>query len=128
MGFFLKIGKKQTLFLFIKKYNKQSIKNYRPVSILPICGKIFERLVYRQEHIFFFDWKQLNISKSCIKITHDIYQSFDDGWRVRGVFRTYQKRLAKSGVNAWYLNQNKIVYRKIYQRSLKTFFLMNVKE
>ena len=52
MGFFLKIGKKQTLFLFIKKYNKQSIKNYRPVSILPICGKIFERLVYR--NIFSF--------------------------------------------------------------------------
>ena len=126
MGFFLKIGKKQTLFLYIKKYNKQSIKNYRPVSILPICGKIFERLVYR--NIFSFLIEQLNISKSCIKITHDIYQSFDDGWRVRGVFRTYQKRLAKSGVKVWYLNQNKIVYRKIYQRSLKTFFLMNVKE
>ena len=29
-----------------KKDSKQLIKNYRPVSLLPICGKIFERLVY----------------------------------------------------------------------------------
>ena len=29
-----------------KKDDKQSVKNYRPVSLLPICGKIFERLIY----------------------------------------------------------------------------------
>ena len=26
-----------------KKGNKQLIKNYRPISLLPICGKIFEK-------------------------------------------------------------------------------------
>ena len=29
-----------------KKSDKQILKNYRPVSLLPICGKIFERLWY----------------------------------------------------------------------------------
>ena len=29
-----------------KKDDKQNITNYRPVSLLPICGKIFERLIY----------------------------------------------------------------------------------
>ena len=29
-----------------KKGYKQTIKNYRPVSFLPICWKIFERLLY----------------------------------------------------------------------------------
>ena len=29
-----------------KKGNKQILENYRPVSLLPICGKIFERLIY----------------------------------------------------------------------------------
>ena len=29
-----------------KKGDKQTIKNYRLVSLLPICGKIFERLLY----------------------------------------------------------------------------------
>ena len=36
-----------------KKGDKQTIKNYRPVSLLPICGKIFERLLYDTMLIFF---------------------------------------------------------------------------
>ena len=31
-----------------KKDSKQLIKNYRPVSLLPICDKIFERLIYNE--------------------------------------------------------------------------------
>ena len=29
-----------------KKSDKQILKNYQPVSLLPICGKVFERLIY----------------------------------------------------------------------------------
>ena len=29
-----------------KKGNKQLIKNYRPISLLPICGKIFEKIIF----------------------------------------------------------------------------------
>ena len=29
-----------------KKEDKQLVKNYRPISLLPICGKIFEKLVF----------------------------------------------------------------------------------
>ena len=36
-----------------KKDDKQNIKNYRPVSLLPICGKIFERLIYNVIYDFF---------------------------------------------------------------------------
>ena len=28
-----------------KKEDQQTLKNYRPVSLLPICGKILKRLV-----------------------------------------------------------------------------------
>ena len=31
-----------------KKNDKQLVKNYRPISLLPICGKIFERLIYNK--------------------------------------------------------------------------------
>ena len=37
-----------------KKGNKQSLKNYRPISLLPICSKIFERLVYNEMFTFFY--------------------------------------------------------------------------
>ena len=30
------------------KESKQLVKKYRPVPLLPICGKIFERLIYKE--------------------------------------------------------------------------------
>ena len=43
-GVFLSEWKKGNIVPCYKKGVKQNIKNYRPVSLLPICGKIFERL------------------------------------------------------------------------------------
>ena len=38
--------KKVNVFPIHKKADKQLMENYRPVSLLPICGKIFERLIF----------------------------------------------------------------------------------
>ena len=67
-----------------KKGDTQCLKNYRPVSLLPICGKIFERLIF--DEMFRFLNKNNLISSnqsgfkkedSCINqlvsITHEIY-------------------------------------------------------
>ena len=35
-----------------KKGDKQVLRNYRPVSLLAICGKIFERLIYNNLYEF----------------------------------------------------------------------------
>ena len=38
--------KKAHVILVHKKGHKQIIKNYRPVSLLPICSKIFEKIIF----------------------------------------------------------------------------------
>ena len=92
-----------------KKGDKQTLKNYRPVSLLPICGKIFKRLIFNEMFKFFFDNKLITTnqfgfkpSDSCINqllsITHEIYKSFDDGLEVRSVFLDISKAFDK----VWY--------------------------
>ena len=77
------------LFLSIKKADQQILKIYRPVYLLPICGKFFERLIYNNLFEYFiennlisqnqFDFKPGNICMNqLISITHEIYQSFDE--------------------------------------------------
>ena len=38
--------KKANVLLIHKKENRQLKKNYIPISLLPICGKIFEKLMF----------------------------------------------------------------------------------
>ena len=35
-----------------KKEDKQLVKNYRPISLLPICGKIFEKLIFNSLYFY----------------------------------------------------------------------------
>ena len=81
----------------LQKGDKQNLKNYRSVSLLPICGKNFERLVFNEIFSFFLvnnllapNESDFKSGDSCINqllsITHDIYSSFDDGFEGRSVF------------------------------------------
>ena len=79
--------KKGNIVRIHRKGDKQNIKNYQPVSLLPICGKIFERLIGFQP------------GDSCINqllsITHEIFTSFDNGLGVRSVFLDISKAFGK---------------------------------
>ena len=52
-GVFPSVWKKGNIVPIHKNGDKQNIKNYRPVSLLPICGKIFERLIFNEMFIYF---------------------------------------------------------------------------
>ena len=89
-----------------KKGDKQSLKNYRPISLLPICGKILERLLYNSMFNFFMENDLISQNQSGFKtgdscvnqllsITHDIYKAFDDGYEVRAVFLDISKAFDK---------------------------------
>ena len=86
-----------------KKGKKQHIKNYRPVSLLPICSKIFERIIYDK---YLLDNNLISPKQSgfrpgdfCINqllsITHDVFISFDNDFEVRGVFLDISKAFDK---------------------------------
>ena len=98
--------KKANIVRLHKKGDKQTLKNYRPVSLLPICGKIFERLIFNEMFRFFLDNKLISTNHSGFKpgdscidqllsITHEIYRSFDDELEVRSVFLDVSKAFDK---------------------------------
>ena len=47
-----------------RKGDKQIIINYRPVSLLPICGKIFERLIFNSLYEYVEENKLLSMHQS----------------------------------------------------------------
>ena len=80
-----------------KKSHKQVLKNYRPIPLLPICGKKFERLIFNKMFKFFVDNDLTSPYQSRFKrgdswidqvfsVTHDIYTPFDDRLEIKGVF------------------------------------------
>ena len=85
-----------------KKESKQLVKNYRPVSLLPNCGKIFECLIYNELNPYLTDNNLMSSHQSgfkgggsCINqllsITREVYKSFDEGFEVRRVFLDISK-------------------------------------
>ena len=74
-----------------------NVKNHRPVSLLPIFGKIFKLLIYNGMYSCFIESDLISSNQSCFKsgdscinhlllIARDIYQSLDQGYKERGVF------------------------------------------
>ena len=78
------LWKKSNICPIHKKGDKQIINNYRPVSLLPICGKIFERLIFNSLFEYLEKYKLLSahqsgfrVNDSCVdqllSIVHNIY-------------------------------------------------------
>ena len=54
-GIFPREWKMANVVLIHKRDDKQNVKNYRTVSLLPIFGKIFEHLIYNEMYSFFLE-------------------------------------------------------------------------
>ena len=89
-----------------KKNSRQSVSNYSPISLLPICGKIFEKLMFDSMYSFFHVNNLLSKNQSgftpgdstinqLLSITTDIYESFEDYEEVRAVFLDISKAFDK---------------------------------
>ena len=114
--------KKANVVPVFKKGDKQLLKNYPPISLLPIAVKIFERLLYYQMFEFFIrndlisgNQSGLKPYDSCINqllaITHKIQKCFGACLDERAVFLDISKafdRIWHQGL-LYKLNQNGIL-------------------
>ena len=91
-----------------KKENKQTLEHYGAVPLLPICGKILERLTFNEMFNFFIKNKLISSNHSglepgdsCINqilsIAHEIYEFYDVRLEVRSVFLDISKAFDKAG-------------------------------
>ena len=80
--------KKSNVVPIHKKGDKQLLQNYQPVSLLPICGKIFERIIFnpifeylKKNSLLCPNQSGFRPFDSCenqlLSIVHDIYANFD---------------------------------------------------
>ena len=89
-----------------KKNNRQIKNNYRPISLLPICSKILEKIVFDQLYAFLYANNLLSQKQSGFKpgdstiyqllsITSTIYESFENYDETRAVFLDISKAFDK---------------------------------
>ena len=107
-GIFPEIWKKANVVPVHKREDKMLVKNYRPISLLPIFGKMFERVIYNSLFNYFQSNRLFTSSQSgflpgdsCIaqllSIIHEIQTAFDENPTVdvRGVFLDLSKAFDK---------------------------------
>ena len=102
------IWKRSNIIPVHKRNDKQLVKNYRPISLLPIFGKIFEKITFDRLYNFLLQDELLNPnqsdfrpSDSCVNqliaITHEIFEAFDcnPSLEVKSVFLDISKTFDK---------------------------------
>ena len=107
-GYFPSAWKKGNITPIHKKNEKNLIENYRPISILPICGKLLEKVIYKNLYSFLENNNVFNVNQSgfrsgdsctyqLLSITHQIFLSFNENpsQEVRGVFLDISKAFDK---------------------------------
>ena len=89
-----------------KKGNRKHKSNYRPISLLPICGKILEKIIFDQVYSFLNTNKLISKHQSgfrpgdstiyqLISMTSDIYESFEKYDETRALFLDISKAFDK---------------------------------
>ena len=96
-GIFPYKWKKANVTPIFKKKDKNLVANYRPISLLLLCGKIFEKIIYDNLYSYIFKnnfitdkqsgYKRGNSTvKQLLSITNEIHKTFDEEKELMAVF------------------------------------------
>ena len=89
-----------------KKLDKQFIKDYRPISLLPICAKIFERILFNSLFNYLMSNGLISSNQSGFRpgdstvnqllyLVHQIHHALDNKNEVRSIFLDISKAFDK---------------------------------
>ena len=108
LSYYSDIWKKSNIIPVRKNNDEQLVENYQPIFLLPIFGKIFEKIILHKIYHFQLEERLLNrnqsgfrLSDCCtnqlLAITHEIFQAFDRNppLEVRSVFLDISKAFDK---------------------------------
>ena len=124
-----------------KKGDKQLIESYKPVSLLPVCDKLFERHIFNSLFYYFIENNPLSTHQSAFipgdssvhqlrSITQEIYNAFgcNSSLEVQGAFLNISKafkkvwhggliyKLERNGINGDLLRLAESFLSESYQR------------
>ena len=105
------IWKKSNVIPVHKKNDKRLVNNYRPISLFPVFGKIFEKIIFNKIYNYLSKENLLNPnqsgfqpSDSCMNqllaITHEIFEAFDSNPSLE--FRSVFLDISKAFDNVWH--------------------------
>ena len=125
----------------IQKNDKHCINNYRPVSSLPICGKIFECIIYNPLFLYLESNDLLTPHQSgfcpndsCIyqllSIIHSIYAVFNHNpsLEVRGNFWVISKAFDKVWHEGLLYKLESIVFQEIFLTYFRVSLMTDIIE
>ena len=105
-----------------KKGDKQLIKNYKRISLLPICGKMFEKLI--SNHLYSYLHTNYLITKNQSGFRPGDYYillmkfikllTALDHLKLEQYFSIFLKLLTRCGMRDWFLCWHKIIYQTVY--------------
>ena len=99
----------EKLLQFLKKEDEQLFENYRPISTLPIFGKIFEKLIYERLYNYFvskgilydrqFGFRKSHSTSHALNFSVDhIRAAIKNGNHVLGIFIDFRHTSLKEGL------------------------------
>ena len=122
--------KKANIVPVFKKDDPQKVNNYRPVSLLSVVSKVFERCVYKYIHNFIHDNQLLSQHQlgfregdstinQLLYIMHEFSKALDEGKEIRVVFFTLAKHLTEFGIKVYYIKLKSLESKGIYSNGSK---------
>ena len=109
-GKFCSEWKKGNVVPINKKDDKQNVKNHRPVSVLPICGKICERLIYNVMYNFVTENDLISPNQSGFRSYNScVNQLLSINHEIFNAFLIFQRLLTRYGTMVLFLNCVKMV-------------------